>query len=234
VALSRVRSINGVYLTKKPPIMQDNHPSCSDKYCVLVSEQNVTRASTSWSQFCYYQVNEQWQRSVRARMPELQFISRFVCVPGGHNVILTRHRLRSIAGDGNCLFYTLSYIITGSEEQHYKIQALIISHMLSIPHMLIGIGPDGHTSYAAAMLSYSTIEDYIRCSGMDKDGVWGSAIEMACASHLFNVPLYVYDVSHENDNWIPSYIDRSLPNYMSTYIYFTGNHFNVVSGVRVS
>jgi len=86
-------------------------------------------------------------------MPELQFISCFVCVPGGHNVILTRHnrcRLRSVAGDGS----SLSYITTGSEEQHYKIRSLIISHMLSIPHMLIGIGHDGRANYAA-MLSYS-------------------------------------------------------------------------------
>jgi len=73
--------------------------------------------------------------------------------------------------------------------------------MLSIPHMLIG-SPVGRANYAAAMLSYSTIEDYIQCSGMDEDGTWGSAIEMACASHLSNVPLYVYDVSHENDTWI--------------------------------
>jgi len=86
--------------------------------------------------------------------------------------------------------------------------------MLSIPHMLIGIGPDGCTNYAATMLSYSTIEAYIQCSGMDRDGIWGSTVEMACASHLFNIPLYIYDVSHENENWIayfPSYIDRSLP-----------------------
>jgi len=164
----------------------------------------------------------------------------FCLCTGNHNVILTHpnhRRLRSIAGDGNCLFRALSYIITGSEEQHYKIRALIISHMLSIPHMLMGIGHDRHANYAAAMLSYSTIEDYNQCSGMDRDGIWGSAIEMACASHLFRVPLYVYDVSHENDNWIASYVDRSLPrivNCMSMYIYFTGNHFNVVSGVRVS
>jgi len=68
----------------------------------------------------------------------------FVCVPGGHDVILTLpkcRRLRSIVGEGNCLFCALSYIISGSEDQHSKIRALIISHMLSIPHMLIGIGP---------------------------------------------------------------------------------------------
>ena len=36
---------------------------------------------------------------------------------------------------------------------------------------------------------------------MDRDGTWGSAIEMVYASHLFNVLLYVYDVSLENHNW---------------------------------
>jgi len=60
---------------------------------------------------------------------------------------------------------------------------------------------------------------------------------MACASHLFNAPLYVYDVSHVTHTWtayFPSLTDRNLPrnvNCMSMYIYFTGNHFNVVSGV---
>ena len=94
------------------------------KDCIVVSEEYVTHASTTcWPQFIYYQVNEQWQRSIYARMPELQFISRFVCVPGGHDVILTRPhrcRLRSIGGDGNCLFRALSYIVTGSED-HYKV-----------------------------------------------------------------------------------------------------------------
>jgi len=60
---------------------------------------------------------------------------------------------------------------------------------------------------------------------MNRDGTWGSAIEMASASHLFSTPLYVYDVSHENHRWVayfPSLIDRSLPrnvNCMSMYIF---------------
>jgi len=164
-------------------------------------------------------------------------------MPGGPDVVLTRpnkRRLRSIVGDGNCLSRALSYIITGSEDQHSIVQSLIVSHMLSIPHMLIGRGPDGLANYANGMQSHDNIEDYIRHSGMDRDGTWGSAIEMACASHLFNVPLYVYDVSHDTHTWVtyfPSNIDRSLPrnvNCMSMYLYFTGNHFSVVSGVRTT
>ena len=47
---------------------------------------------------------------------------------------------------------------------------------------------------------------------MDRDTTWGTAIELASASHLFNTP-YVYDVSHANHTWVayfPSLIDRHL------------------------
>ena len=137
-------------------------------------------------------------------MPLLQFRSRFVSSPGG-NVILTRpnlRRLRTIEGDGNCMFRTLLYIITGSEDQHHKIRSLIVSHMLSISYLLIRYGPDGRANYAKSMQRHNSIEEYIRVAKMDRDGTWGSAIELACASHLFNTPLYVFDVSHATHTWV--------------------------------
>ena len=68
--------------------------------------------------------------------------------------------------------------------------------MLSNSHMVIGNGPDGCANYASGMQDHDTIEEYIWISEMNKDRMWGSAIEIACSSHLFNVPLYVYNVSH--------------------------------------
>jgi len=50
--------------------------------------------------------------------------------------------------------------------------------MLSNSHMVIGNGASG-------MPDHDTIEEYIQISEMDKDGTWGSAIEIACASHPF-------------------------------------------------
>jgi len=103
--------------------------------------------------------------------------------------------------------------------------------MLSIPHMLIGCGADGLANYANGM---QNISNYVRHSGMPH------GVVPSWTSHLFNAPLYVYDLSHVTHTWtayFPSLIDRSLPrnvNYMSMYIYFTGNHFNVVSGVRIT
>ena len=140
-------------------------PSPDVKDYTIVNEENVTQPSTTcWPHVRYYQVTEQWQRSVCARMPELQYVSRFVCTPGGPDVVLTRpnlRRLRTIMGDGNCLFRALAYIITGSENQHYKIRTLIISHMLSNSHMVIGNGPDGRANYASGMQDHDTIEEYI-------------------------------------------------------------------------
>ena len=67
-------------------------------------------------------------------------------------------RLRSIGGDGNCLFRALSYIITGSENLHQTIRSLIVSHMLSVSHLLIGYGPDGRANYANGMQNHNSID----------------------------------------------------------------------------
>ena len=70
---------------------------------------------------------------------------------------------------------------------------------------------------------------------MDRDGTWGSAIEIACLSHMLNAPIYVYDVSHEVSRYIayfPCTIERSLSNDINCMSLFTGNHFNVITFVR--
>ena len=159
------------------------------------------------------------------------------------DTILTRPDLRTlkqIAGDGNCLFRAISFIITGSEQQHSRLRDILVGYMLSIPHLLIGQGPDGQRNYIDMLTSteHLTIAEYLQSTAIDRDGTWGSAIEIACLSHMLDVLIYVYDVSHEVSRYIayfPSNIDRSLTNdvnCMSLYIHFTGNHFNVITSVR--
>ena len=41
--------------------------------------------------------------------------------------------------DGNCLFRALSYVITGSEDDHMAIRVAILNHMTSIAHLLLGV-----------------------------------------------------------------------------------------------
>ena len=145
-------------------------------------------------------------------------------------------KLEQIAGDGNCLFRAFSSIITGCQELHFAIRTLIVSHMVSIQNLLIGRGPDSHPNYASGMIAQTTMIDYIHHSEMDRNGVWGTAIELGVASHLFQTPIYVYDTSHNAHNWtkyFPWQINRQLQQNVNTMsMYFTGNHFNVVTATR--
>ena len=72
--------------------------------------------------------------------------------------------LKKIRGDGNCLFHSLSYIITGGEDQHFALRTAIVHHMLSIPHMLIGYGTDGLPNGINLLCHptvYESVEDYM-------------------------------------------------------------------------
>jgi len=104
-------------------------------------------------------------------------------------------------GDGNCLFRSLSYIITGSEDQHLNLHTAIIQHMLSIPHMFIGYGSDGKPNCINLMCHprhFDSIEDYIHQTRMDQDCIWGTNVETACLAHLISSPVYCYDASQQN------------------------------------
>ncbi len=57
--------------------------------------------------------------------------------PGGHDIVLTDPVfLKSIRGDSNCMFSSFSYIITGSEDQHSRVQDLIIEHIRFMGELL--------------------------------------------------------------------------------------------------
>ena len=54
----------------------------------------------------------------------IRFVRLFQRQDGGSDIILTRPdmcSLRSIGGDGNCLFRALCYIISGSQAQHAEL-----------------------------------------------------------------------------------------------------------------
>ena len=76
--------------------------------------------------------------------------------PGGPDVVLSQPDLcylRSVQGDGNCLFHALSYVVTGSEAQQMEVREGITSYMLSIENLLVGYDSTGHTNYLVPMLT---------------------------------------------------------------------------------
>ena len=129
-------------------------------------------------------VHEQWQRTA-CNLTGLQFVSRCDLEGGGPSVPLTRpHRVRHILGDGNCLFRSLSYIITGTEAQHLQVREALLNHLVSIEDMMIGHHISGE---------YSSVVEYIRGANMDRNGTWGTDIELITASHMLNTSLSMYD-----------------------------------------
>ena len=198
--------------------------------CIITNTVGVGR--TEYPNFRYYQVNENWQLQTCGRLG-LTFSQKFACQCGGPDTVLTRPDLRT-------LFRAISYIITDSEQHHSRLPDTLVGYMLSISHLLVGLGPDGQRNYVDTLTStnHMHITHYLQSTAMDRNGTWGSAIEIACLSHMLNAPIYVYDISHEVSRYIayfPCTIERSLSNdinCMSLYIYFTGNHFNVITSVR--
>lgn len=87
--------------------------------------------------------------------------------------------LHNILGDGNCLFRALSYVITGRQVYHSVVRYKILDHMRTIENQLL---PHMNMS----------LSNYIQSSGMGREGVWGTDIEIFAAASLLSTDIYVY------------------------------------------
>ena len=100
--------------------------------CVITNTVGVGRIE--YPNFRYYQVDENWQLHTCERLG-LTYTQKFACRCGGPDTILTRPDLRNlkqIVGDGNCLFRAISYIITGSEQQHSILRSVLVGYVYAI------------------------------------------------------------------------------------------------------
>ena len=204
--------------TKSNPPKKSKRDTDTD--CVYTGTESGTQ-HTTWPDLRFFPVNEDWQRQA-CNILGLEFRGAFNHGHdrGGPDTILTRPDCRSlkrIVGDGNCLFRSLCYIITGSEEQHFALRTAIVQHMLSIPYMFVGYGTDGQPNCVSLFCHphhYESVEEYVRQTRMDFDRVWGTNVEMACLAHILRAPVYCYDASQRYHIWaayFPNSVDRSIP-----------------------
>ena len=191
-------------------------------------QRNRTVSQREWPMFRFYPVDSEGQRELCSQLG-LQY-----CLPnrfgrGGPNRVLTYPNIatvRSIVGDGNCLFRAFSLIITGSQEQHMEIRQIIITHMYTLAPFLLGLHITQHNS----------IQSYISQERMDEDYAWGSEVEILTLSHLLQTNIYSFDITSQR--WFcysPHYVDRSIPldvSKKSLYLIHYPRHFAVVSSVE--
>ena len=210
----------------KSKLCDDGRPKKKLRTCAAAT--NIPRPQNRKWPFRFNPDNEEWQRNSCAIMG-LQFVAASGLHMGGPEVTLTRPRTtHSIKGDGNCLFRTLSFIITGSEEQHTLVREAILHHMLQIAHFMLSHHINDHFS----------VSEYIQHTCMDQDGTWGTDIEILTLAHLLNTCIFVYTT--DQCNWWrygPQNVDRSLNvdiTGMSMYIQNPGQHFDVVCSTFAS
>ena len=135
----------------------------------------VSRQCTST--FRFYQVDERWQRKCCLKVG-LQFSSTYQFPYSGADTVLLEPQRRyavTVMGDGNCMFRSLSF------SQHFAVRTLLCDHMYTIEQSILGhIAP------------HKTVEDYLQCTQINKNNVWGTDVQVRVFANLFNTNVYVY------------------------------------------
>lgn len=175
--------------------------------------------------FPFFMVDDKWQSEkcqlpwdLTVRQTHVYMTDPIPCgIPGN---------IKPIRGDGNCLFRSLSYIITGSEEFHSTLRTLTVNHMDSIDTLMQQHLPR----------RVSSVVD--QSSGMRQEGTWGTDFEIYTAAHMLQTNIYVYSAYGPDQlKWMchsPADIDPALQTSdRSIYLYHRGgNHYEVVLSVE--
>ena len=203
----------------EPPVKNIKPPSADD------DEEVIFQGSLSRPPclFKYNPVDEDWRQRT-CRVLGLRYEGPNGVTPGGTEVCLTKPvSLKRIAGDGNCFYRSISFIITGSQSQRLAVRQAIVDQMRIIGDRLIGDPTIG-------------IERYIQSNKVERNGSWATEVEIYALSHLLRTCIYSYIV-HNRDWWCinPGILDATLTSNdiseMGIYINHPRDHFDVVQSV---
>uniref|UniRef100_A0A1X7VGT4 OTU domain-containing protein n=1 Tax=Amphimedon queenslandica TaxID=400682 RepID=A0A1X7VGT4_AMPQE len=115
--------------------------------------------------YVYYPSNEEYQRRW-CEILNLKFVTAARVLPGSPTTPLSDERVPNstldVPGDGNCLFYAISYLITGSISQHYELRKAIVSNMPNFEELF---------NSTLSATRYSSIYDYMNKSKMYRNCV---------------------------------------------------------------
>ena len=172
--------------------------------------------------------------------------------PGSPNAPLANPvGFKNIRGDGNCMFRSLSFIITGSEDQHMHVRRAIIRHMRDIGSVLweSQISPLLNNLRSIGEVSVGNnqspnadhmagINQYIAATRMDHDKTWGSEVEIMVLAHLLDTAVYSYDTARGWNRYTPANVygqfdvSTRVNSQMAMYVRYNINHYDVVTSVE--
>ena len=139
------------------------------------------------------------------------------------------------------MFRALSYIVTGSEEQHGAVRTKIVQHMKDtgtlmlqtiISSQIADTGHSGRVTRSRGPPIVTSVDQYLRNSGMQHDRVWGTGIELLCFAHLTKTCVLSYLGTNKVwDKLGPHNVDRSCTvnnTDQSIYLLNRAHHYEVV------
>ena len=134
-----------------------------------------------------------------------------------------------IPGDGNCLFSSLSYIITGSTSHNHKIRKIITESIVrKLSQICLKFIQNKFP------LTFRSTKEYISKSNMNMDKTWGGDIELFSIALLLNTDIWVSTTEMKNSWMVYSGKGASLMEIMSSppandagscYIQHAVNHY---------
>ena len=173
--------------------------------------------------FRYYQVDEQWQRHW-CSMLRLECTKIYDRSSGSSDTPLTAPTARCvqhILGDGNCLFRSLSFVLTGSQQSHMNVCLLICEHMQKIGRLMLS-----HISPC------TSVQEYISDSRMNVSTVWGLNRDIFTFANMCQVNVYVYDMQHRSCSVCSPNLASDVMNVdcsiKSVYLRHPRDHYDVV------
>ena len=135
-------------------------------------------------------------------------------------------KTKSILADGNCLFRTFSYLITGSEKSHMEVRGLLCCFMLGAGRLQCW----NYVKNKYPQRQISDIEGYLAKSNMSYEYTWGTDCEILTAAYMFGIDIFVaIDDSRRNTKIIwHKYAHSSHPDKPSTgsAIYIQNHHYH--------
>ena len=143
--------------------------------------------------YVYYPGKRRW-----CEILNLKFVAAARILPGSPTTPLSDERVPNstldVPGDGNCLFYALSYLITGSISQHYELRKAILSNMPNFEEELF--------DSTLSKTRYSSIHDYINKSKMYRNYVWATETEIVTLTAILGITIIIFIFTHSYFCWL--------------------------------
>ena len=206
----------------RPPKRKSEDPPETEKGSKRLCTDDLIFTGEEELPLKYHPIDELWQRDTCETL-SLEFVTSSKVDPGSADMPLTKpSRTRAIVGDGNCMFRSFSYVITGSETHHMAVRMAIVEHMKTISDSLLNKHLRGYTS----------IDQYIRATDMDKPGKWGTLTEILTLADLLKTCIYTYDtVRRKWSRHSPHFVDRTVTDDVTRkgmYLRHPVCHYDVV------